>query len=336
MEQMVIETTYPKRSGTVHYRSLVGNFHEIHTNAIWAQFIGLAPETDLSDEEKAELVSENHDLLYFIRNQYNQLERINRLDNLRDNFELHCFDAHILNPKKPKTIHTDVQPPSVYKKDIYYFQKAWRLTGPKLYEQSDFFGSALTYGGDLYSKELKTEFPTHRKFFLELADLAWMGNERSKAWLIRLLFQFLQEPNLKIEEEVQITALNHRVIVDHVIYRDDKPIVFCEDKAFDIEMGITQNFDQMRTYSLSQQWVTDGRPQPLFGIVSNLHAWVFTCYVIPPNPVPLPNSNLSSKNFYTTNRFQFGIDGFTVNALVMMLKFYIDKRFLEVFKHFHQ
>jgi len=69
----------------------------------------------------------------------------------------------------------------------------------------------------------------------------------------------------------------------------------CEDKKGSLDDGLLQNFDQLRTISIIYKIKANTR---IFGVVSNLKTWIFTCYVV-------PELQITPSNFLYTKGFSF-------------------------------
>jgi len=94
----------------------------------------------------------------------------------------------------------------------------------------------------------------------------------------------------------------HEAIPDSVIFSVAKKkfLLICEDKKYDIEQAMLQNFDQLRSFSLSEEGKNF---RYVYGLVTNLKDWRFCCYVKPP-----PGRDVSADNFIVSTQFQTFFD----------------------------
>ena len=110
------------------------------------------------------------------------------------------------------------------------------------------------------------------------------------------------ESLIRLRNQYVIRTGDHKIKADHAIIQiwNSRAILIVEDELEEIENGIIQSFDQLRTYSLSDE----GKEFPIFyGIVSTFTEWIFCCY-IPPEE----NKIATEDSFYTSERFRLTID----------------------------
>jgi len=135
-------------------------------------------------------------------------------------------------------------------------------------------------------------------------------NEASKSTLIKKVLEIAvaEDPFVVLQEQYEIKVTKHRVKADRAALQTvtERVICICEDKFSekDLEEGVVQCFDQMRTYSLT----TEGKKFPLiYGIASNFNEWRFLCYHPPEPGTPTTYSNFYVSELFTLMRKNFKI-----------------------------
>lgn len=126
----------------------------------------------------------------------------------------------------------------------------------------------------------------------------------------------------------------HEAIANHVIFKTttNRPIIICEDRSNMIHEAILQNFDQLRTFSESE----DGREfDMIYGITSNFNEWVFCCYLCPEEGKDVTEDNFLISNTYSINYGPSGLEPTSESIINIIQKIRgflrpdIDKIFLE-------
>lgn len=146
---------------------------------------------------------------------------------------------------------------------------------------------------------------------------------------LRELLEALPNNSLFFSEEVILNYSDNKSIrVDHIIFNGFSAHLFCEDKLDQADIGgaIFQNFDQMRTYSLIFNLDPDTY---LFGIVSNLEKWVFTCYRV-------PTYHPSNSNFFRTETFEMKPEELNKFCNFVFVLLFRQKELIENFKNYEK
>ena len=179
-------------------------------------------------------------------------------------------------------------------------------------------------------EESKCEFTIEdkdlKKFMNEILH-TFQKNEASKGSLVKRILDFAVEANpfLLITNEYYISNERHIVKADHTVSHilSQRLLLISSDKEVEDDLfgGLIQNFDQLKTYSLTEE----GSQYPfIYGITSSFNEWRICCY-----HAPKPGIADSAESFYVSDILPLMGDNLkTKNVKHAFLDF--DKRFKRI------
>lgn len=204
--------------------------------------------------------------------QGNKLLPLESLINWRTTQRLQIYFTHLLNPypkekgdEKKKEQHAE-NLIDVNGYNIKFFCLS-RGVSFSFYSESMHFEDLFNEMNEDLADPI---FQDNLQIILSCLTKSILLNEKTKGWFIKKILEI--SSRLLVRDERPIHFHQHKVIMDHAIHINNKVRICCEDKDDKLRMGLIQNFDQLRTFCLNQNF------KCCFGIVSTLTEWQFTCY----------------------------------------------------------
>lgn len=122
---------------------------------------------------------------------------------------------------------------------------------------------------------------------------------------MQFLIASLKKPDpsrILSRKKITIQSDKHEAIPDHTLYNpeNDKILLICEDKKVDMDQAVLQNFDQLRSFSFTEQ---GENCRYVYGLATNLTAWRFCCYI----PYS-DNENVTANNFIVSKEIPTHFD----------------------------
>lgn len=177
------------------------------------------------------------------------------------------------------------------------------------------------------------------KYLLKSYKMYDFTNELTKYPLINRFLEYAFEVNddddnnrYKIRNAYEIKAGSHKAVADFYAFDiiTKRGIVIGEGKKHDFIAGLLQNFDQLRSYSMS---ILGKHLEFIYGVITTLETWTFTCYVVPQG-----DQAAAYNNFLVSNTIHLTIDQNnlptrdSINSVITYLKVFLNPQIDKVVK----